>query len=83
MSMAIKEKIDDDEEKMIQEAIRLSELEEQKRIEAEQAKQPKPVQEPKPAEKPVEKTKQDLASLSSLPPLVMPSVIRDTPIGKL
>lgn len=49
MSMAIKEKIDDDEEKMIQEAIRLSELEEQKRIEAEQAKQPKPVQEPKPA----------------------------------
>jgi hypothetical protein len=38
---------------MIQEAIRLSEIEEQKRVEAELVKQPKPVQQqPKPAEKP-------------------------------
>lgn len=41
ISMALREKISEQEEKMIQEAIRQSELEEQKRIEAEIAKQVK------------------------------------------
>ena len=41
ISMAVKDKMDEEEEKMIQEAIRQSEIEEQQRIEAEKAKQQK------------------------------------------
>jgi hypothetical protein len=80
ISMAVKDKMDEEEEKMIQEAIRQSEIEEQHRIEAEKAKHEKEVPKEVPKEHHEEKKKSELSSLSSLPPLM--TAAKQQPIGK-